>query len=152
MWRPTYAAIHMPRNSPTGVVTAFFATVMGFALIWHIWWLLGVGFVGAYATFVVFAWRDGSDEEIPAKTVARIDRPHRDSQATPQGAADLTAAHPSSATHGHGSAAPAPLGGIASKRIIVGYGFWIFLLFGHYPVFGFLRGPRGVAGGHRGGA
>ena len=81
---PTYAAIHMPRNSPTGVVTAFFATVMGFALIWHIWWLLGVGFVGAYATFVVFAWRDGSDEEIPAKTVARIDRPHRDSQATPQ--------------------------------------------------------------------
>ena len=57
----------MPRNSPTGFVCAFFATVMGFALIWHIWWLVGVAFVGAYATFVVFAWRDHDEETIPAR-------------------------------------------------------------------------------------
>ena len=29
----------MPKNSATGFVTAFFAVVIGFALIWHIWWL-----------------------------------------------------------------------------------------------------------------
>ena len=50
--------IDMPRNSPTGFVCAFFATVMGFALIWHIWWMVAAGAVGAFATFVVFAWRD----------------------------------------------------------------------------------------------
>jgi cytochrome o ubiquinol oxidase subunit 1 len=74
---PEYKAIEMPRNSPTGVVTAFFATIMGFALIWHIWWLLAVGFVGAYATFVIFAWRDIDEFEIPAEEVARIDRERR---------------------------------------------------------------------------
>ena len=74
---PKYEAIEMPRNSATGVVCAFFATVIGFALIWHIWWMAALGFVGAYATFVVFAWRDISEEEIPAETVAKIARENR---------------------------------------------------------------------------
>jgi cytochrome o ubiquinol oxidase subunit 1 len=30
--------------------------------------------MGAYATFVVFAWRDKDEDEIPAEEVARIDR------------------------------------------------------------------------------
>ncbi len=50
---PEYADIHMPRNSAVGFICAFFATIMGFALIWHIWWLVGFAFVCAYATFVV---------------------------------------------------------------------------------------------------
>ena len=45
-------------TAPTGFVCAFFATFMGFALIWHIWWLVALAALGAYATFVVFAWRD----------------------------------------------------------------------------------------------
>ena len=36
---PDYQPIEVPRNSPTGLITAFFATFTGFALIWHIWWL-----------------------------------------------------------------------------------------------------------------
>jgi len=71
---PHYEAIEMPRNSPTGFVCAFFATIMGFALIWHIWWMVIAGFVGAFATFVVFAWRDHDEYEIPADEVARLDR------------------------------------------------------------------------------
>jgi cytochrome o ubiquinol oxidase subunit I len=74
---PEYQAIEMPRNSPTGFVCAFFATVMGFALIWHIWWLVAAGAIGAYATFVVFAWRDQDEDVIPADEVARIDRGHQ---------------------------------------------------------------------------
>jgi cytochrome o ubiquinol oxidase subunit 1 len=71
---PDYTDIEMPRNSPTGFVCAFFATVMGFALIWHIWWMVAAGFVGAFATFVAFAWRDHDEYVIPAAEVARIDR------------------------------------------------------------------------------
>jgi cytochrome o ubiquinol oxidase subunit 1 len=67
----------MPRNSATGFVCAFFATFMGFALIWHIWWMAIVAAVGAYATFVVFAWRDRTEYIIPAEEVARIDRANR---------------------------------------------------------------------------
>jgi cytochrome o ubiquinol oxidase subunit I len=72
--RPEYQAIEMPRNSATGFVCAFFATMMGFALIWQIWWMVAVGAIGAFATFVVFAWRDHDEEIIPAQEVARIDR------------------------------------------------------------------------------
>ena len=74
---PDYEAIELPRNSATGVVTAFFAVVMGFALIWHIWWMVGAGMLGAFATFVVFAWRDRSEDEMPAADVARYDRARR---------------------------------------------------------------------------
>jgi cytochrome o ubiquinol oxidase subunit 1 len=73
---PDYRDIEMPRNSPTGFICAFFASVMGFALIWHIWWLVILGLVGAFATFVVFAWRDHVEYLIPAAEVARIDRAH----------------------------------------------------------------------------
>ncbi|MBO4223644.1 cytochrome o ubiquinol oxidase subunit I [Bradyrhizobium neotropicale] len=69
-----YKDIEMPRNSPTGFVCAFFATIMGFALIWHIWWMVAAGAIGAFATFVAFAWRDHDEYVIPAKEVARIDR------------------------------------------------------------------------------
>jgi cytochrome o ubiquinol oxidase subunit I len=74
---PAYADIELPRNSPTGFICAFFATFMGFALIWHIWWMVGLAALGAYATFVVFAWRDTDEYIIPAETVARIDRANR---------------------------------------------------------------------------
>jgi cytochrome o ubiquinol oxidase subunit I len=78
---PAYEAIEIPRNSPTGFVCAFFATVLGFALIWHIWWLAVAGLVGAFATFVVFAWRDRSEDEMPAAVVARIDGENRRARA-----------------------------------------------------------------------
>jgi cytochrome o ubiquinol oxidase subunit I len=74
---PAYTNIEMPRNTSTGFVCAFFATVSGFALIWHIWWMFGVAAIGAYATFVAFAWRDVDEYVIPAETVARIDRANR---------------------------------------------------------------------------
>ncbi len=74
---PQYQPIAMPRNTPTGFVTAFFAVVTGFSLIWHIWWLVIAGLVGAYATFVVFAWRDHDEVIIPADEVARLDRANR---------------------------------------------------------------------------
>jgi cytochrome o ubiquinol oxidase subunit 1 len=84
---PEYEDIEMPRNSPTGFICAFFATIMGFALIWHIWWMVAVALVGAYATFVIFAWRDRDEYTIPADTVARLDR-------TAQATRNAALAHP----------------------------------------------------------
>ncbi len=80
--RPDYEPIEMPRNSPTGIVAAFFATAMGFALIWHIWWLVILGFFGAWGTFIVFAWRDKAEYEIPVEEVERLDQARRRSKAT----------------------------------------------------------------------
>jgi cytochrome o ubiquinol oxidase subunit 1 len=79
---PGYAPIEMPKNTATGFVTAFFAVVTGFALIWHIWWMAGLGLFGAFVTLLVFAWRDQEEVEIPAAEVARIDRAYRAEAAT----------------------------------------------------------------------
>jgi cytochrome o ubiquinol oxidase subunit 1 len=67
----------MPRNSATGFITAFFAVVTGFALIWHIWWMVGLGVFGAFVTILVFAFRDEEEIEISAEEIALIDRGHR---------------------------------------------------------------------------
>jgi cytochrome o ubiquinol oxidase subunit 1 len=87
---PGYASIEMPRNSPTGFICAFFASLMGFALIWHIWWIVCLAGVGAYATFVAFAWRDADEDVIAADVVARVDRANRSARA--EGLAQLETA------------------------------------------------------------
>jgi cytochrome o ubiquinol oxidase subunit 1 len=74
---PEYEAIEMPVNSPVGIYTAFFASVFGFAMIWHIWWLAILALAAAFAGFVVFAWRDVHEFEVPAEEVARVDRARR---------------------------------------------------------------------------
>ena len=70
----SYETIHMPRNSPTGFITAFFAVVTGFALIWHIWWIVIVGLLAAATTILVFGWSDDREREISATEVARMER------------------------------------------------------------------------------
>jgi cytochrome o ubiquinol oxidase subunit 1 len=82
MQAPTYAPIEMPKNSATGFVTAFFAVVTGFALIWHIWWMVALGLFGAFVTTLVFAFREQEDIEIPAEQVAGFDRA-RQAEAAP---------------------------------------------------------------------
>jgi cytochrome o ubiquinol oxidase subunit I len=72
-----YIAIEVPKNTPTGFVTAFFAVVTGFALIWHIWWMAALGAIGAFTTLLAFAFRDQEEIEIPAEQVARFDRAHQ---------------------------------------------------------------------------
>jgi cytochrome o ubiquinol oxidase subunit 1 len=69
-----YRPIEVPKNSAIGVVTAFFAVVIGFALIWHIWWLAVLGLLGVFATLLVFAFRDGEEIEISAEQIARFER------------------------------------------------------------------------------
>jgi cytochrome o ubiquinol oxidase subunit I len=130
---PHYKAIEMPRNSLTGFVTAFFAVVTGFALIWHIWWMAAVGFAGAFATFVVFAWRDKAEYELPAEELALVDARRREARE------DLVAGRESGIhpVRVEEKEDPIRLGlrdpsaghaGPASKRIITGFGFWVFLL------------------------
>jgi cytochrome o ubiquinol oxidase subunit 1 len=69
-----YEPIEMPMNSATGLVTAFFAVVTGFALIWHIWWMAGLGVFGAFLTMLAFAFRDREEVEVPASRIAQFYR------------------------------------------------------------------------------
>jgi cytochrome o ubiquinol oxidase subunit 1 len=68
-----YADIHMPRNTAAGLVMGAFLTVMGFALVWHIWWLAALGFLGTVGTFIARSFDEDTDYYVPAAEVERIE-------------------------------------------------------------------------------
>jgi len=69
-----FEPIEMPKNSATGFITAFFAVVTGFALIWHIWWMAGLGAIGISLTMLAFAFRNEEEIKIPADRIARFEQ------------------------------------------------------------------------------
>ncbi|KWZ35695.1 MULTISPECIES: cytochrome o ubiquinol oxidase subunit I [Burkholderia] len=74
--RPNPAAIrdiHMPSNTCAGLVIAIFSLVLGFALVWHIWWMAIGGLVGIIATLVIYSSRDNDGYYIPASTVRKTE-------------------------------------------------------------------------------
>jgi cytochrome o ubiquinol oxidase subunit I len=76
---PVYEPIETPRNTPTGIVIAFFAVIMGFSLIWYIWWLAILGLLGILATILTFGWSENRNLEIPTNEVAQMERMSLDS-------------------------------------------------------------------------
>jgi cytochrome o ubiquinol oxidase subunit I len=72
-----YKPIAMPKNSPVGFINAFFAVVTGFALIWHIWWMAGLGLAGASVTLLAFAFRSEEEIEVPVDHIVNFDRRHQ---------------------------------------------------------------------------
>lgn len=66
-----FKPIHMPRNTGAGVIIAGLATVCGFALIWYIWWLAALTFVGVVATAIIHSFNYDRDFHIPAGDVVR---------------------------------------------------------------------------------
>jgi hypothetical protein len=70
----TYETIHVPRNNPTGFFLAFFAVLLGFSLIWRIWWGAELGLLGAIVVGLVQAWRTDGEIEVPAEKVAAFEQ------------------------------------------------------------------------------
>ncbi len=68
-----YEDIHMPSNTSSGLIIAAFAMVVGFASIWHIWWLAIVGLAGILITVIVHSSSEDEGYFIPAETVRMIE-------------------------------------------------------------------------------
>ncbi|AOI82977.1 cytochrome o ubiquinol oxidase subunit I [Burkholderia cepacia] len=69
----SFRDIHMPSNTCAGLVVAIFSLVLGFALVWHIWWMAIGGLVGIVATLVIYSSRDNDGYYIPASTVRKTE-------------------------------------------------------------------------------
>jgi cytochrome o ubiquinol oxidase subunit 1 len=77
--RPThYEDIHMPRNTAVGVFMGAFGVLLGFGMIWHIWWMAIVGLVGMIGSYLVRAFDQDTDYYVPAAEVARIENARYD--------------------------------------------------------------------------
>jgi cytochrome o ubiquinol oxidase subunit 1 len=72
----SYVNLHLPRNTPVGFLLAFFAVILGFALIWRIDWLAAVGLLGAVAVALRESWRTDREVLVPAHEVAAFDEAH----------------------------------------------------------------------------
>ena len=67
--RTGFTSIHMPKNTAAGIILAGLATVCGLALIWYIWWLAALSFVGIIAVTIAHSFNYNRDYDIPAAEV-----------------------------------------------------------------------------------
>ncbi|MBP2857686.1 cytochrome o ubiquinol oxidase subunit I [Dickeya oryzae] len=73
-----YEEIHMPRNTGAGVVISAFSLVFGFAMIWYIWWLAIIGFVGMIVTWIAHSFNQDVDYYVPVNEVEHIENQNFD--------------------------------------------------------------------------
>jgi cytochrome o ubiquinol oxidase subunit 1 len=59
----------MPKNTGTGVYLSALSTALAFALIWYIWWLAAVSFIGLLAVAIGHTFNYNRDYYIPAEEV-----------------------------------------------------------------------------------
>ncbi len=73
--RPTtgFAAIHMPKNTGAGFIIAALCALCGFALIWHMWLVVGVSFAAMLVAVIVHTFNYRRDFHIPAEDVVRTE-------------------------------------------------------------------------------
>jgi cytochrome o ubiquinol oxidase subunit 1 len=69
-----YDDIVMPKNTAAGVVLAGFAFVLGFAVVWYIWWLAIASAVVMAIVVIARASDDEAEYVMPASEVENIER------------------------------------------------------------------------------
>ncbi|HEX4870416.1 MAG TPA: cytochrome o ubiquinol oxidase subunit I [Moraxellaceae bacterium] len=68
-----FNAIHMPKNTGAGFVLAGISAVVGFALIWQMWLVAVLAFVGLVVGAIVHTFNYDRDYYISADEVARVE-------------------------------------------------------------------------------
>ena len=71
-----FVDLHVPRNTPVGIFIAFFAVILGFALIWRIYWLAALGLAGAVVVALAQSWRTDREIRVTAEEIATFERAH----------------------------------------------------------------------------
>lgn len=71
--KPAYQDIYLPKSSALGLVIAALAFLIGFGLIWHMWWLAGVGLVGVIVCIIIRTSNDDTEYRISAKEIEKLD-------------------------------------------------------------------------------
>jgi cytochrome o ubiquinol oxidase subunit 1 len=69
-----FNAIHMPKNTATGVVIGALACIFGFAMVWYIWWLAIASLVGVVGAAIAHTFNYHRDYHIAADEVSRVER------------------------------------------------------------------------------
>jgi cytochrome o ubiquinol oxidase subunit 1 len=68
-----FKPIHMPRNTGAGVVLAALSTILGFAMIWYMWWLAILSFAGLLAVAIGHTFNYRRDFYFPVDHVVQAE-------------------------------------------------------------------------------
>jgi cytochrome o ubiquinol oxidase subunit I len=68
-----FNAIHMPRNTGTGIILAGLSVGFGFGMIWYIWWLAALSFFGAVIVAIAHTFNSNRDFDISKSVVAETE-------------------------------------------------------------------------------
>ncbi|AXV66006.1 MULTISPECIES: cytochrome o ubiquinol oxidase subunit I [Pseudoalteromonas] len=72
----SYSPIHMPKNTPAGVLMSGALTTFCFAMIWHIWWLAAFGLLGAIAIFIKRCYTTDVDYYVQPDEIVELETAH----------------------------------------------------------------------------
>lgn len=71
-----YEDIHMPKNTAMGIYISGFIFVIGFAMVWRIYWLAIAGLIGAITCVVIRTFDENTEYVLTAKEVERLEKVH----------------------------------------------------------------------------
>ncbi|MGE6739502.1 cytochrome o ubiquinol oxidase subunit I [Allorhizobium pseudoryzae] len=64
-----FKPIHMPKNTGTGVILSALSVALAFGLIWYMWWLAALSFLGIIVVSIAHTFNYKRDYYIPVETV-----------------------------------------------------------------------------------
>ncbi len=67
-----YEDVHLPKNTPLGLFIAGFSFLIGFGLIWHIWWLAVIGLIVVVLTILIRSTDENTEYTITAEELKKI--------------------------------------------------------------------------------
>ena len=70
--KPIYEDILMPKNTAQGILIAAFALFIGFGFVWHLWWLVGIGIIGAIAGVTMRAFAEDTEYVLTAAEIEKM--------------------------------------------------------------------------------
>jgi cytochrome o ubiquinol oxidase subunit 1 len=69
-----YEDIVLPKNSGAGVVVGVFAFLCGFGIVWHLWWLAGLGVLGALVVVILRTFNEDTERVVSKAEVEQIEK------------------------------------------------------------------------------
>ncbi len=73
-----YKDFELPKNTPFGIYLAGFALLFGFAMVWHMFLIAGIGFVGMMVCLIIRAFDEETEYILTAQEIAKLEQERKD--------------------------------------------------------------------------
>ncbi len=71
---PHYENIALPKNTPIGLFIGALSFLLGFSIVWHMYWLVPLSILGIIACIIIRGFEEETEELILASTIERIEK------------------------------------------------------------------------------